>query len=240
MREGETGPANRAPGFLLASRLVAAKDLRMEWRTLESLSAMFLFSLVVLVVFNFAFDLATIQRLGPPKLVPGVLWITIAFSAIVRFTRSFQVEQRRDSLTALLQAPVDRGSIFLGKAAASLTLIWVLQAVLLPLSAVFFNFDLLAVLGPLLLVIAIHTVGLAELGTLFAAVASRVGRGEALLAILLLPMSAPLFLSAVRCSAAVLEGQSLGSVSQWLVLAVGLDFLYLFGALLTFEFVLEE
>jgi heme exporter protein B len=61
------------PGFFRASWLVAAKDLRMEWRTYERLASMALFSLVVLVIFNFAFDLVTVQRIGAEKLVPGVL-----------------------------------------------------------------------------------------------------------------------------------------------------------------------
>ncbi len=68
----------------------------------------------------------------------------------------------------------------------------------------------------------------------------RVGRGEALLATLLFPASAPLFISAVKCSAALLEGKSLSTVSHWISIAAGFDVLYFLVALATFEFVLEE
>lgn len=228
------------PGFLRSAWIVAAKDLRLEWRTLESLSSMGLFSLIVLVVFNFAFDLATVRALGVAKIVPGVLWTTFAFSGIVGFARSFQIERRRESMTALTLAPIDRGSIFAGKSLANLCLLGLLQMVLVPLSAVFFDWDLVAVGGSIALVVAVHTIGLAQLGTLFGAVVSRLGRGEALLATLLLPASTPLFLSAVRCSTAVLDGRGLAAERHWMLVSVGFDVLYFLVALLLFEFVLEE
>jgi len=228
------------PGFVRSSWLVAAKDLRMEWRTFERLAAMALFSLVVLVIFNFAFDLSTVQKLGVSKLVPGMLWITFAFSGIIGFTRSFQLEHRRDSLVALVLSPVDRGAIFLGKTLANLATVWILQVVIVPLSAVFFNYDLVAVALPMAVVVGLHTIGIAELGTLFAALATRLGRGEALLATLLLPAATPLFLSAVKCTEAVLEHATLASSWRWLAVTAGLNVLYLLVALATFEYVLED
>ncbi len=234
------GAPARPPGFARAARLVAAKDLAIEWRTLENLSAMLLFALIVLVVFSFAFDLATQKSVGPAKLVPGVLWVTFAFSGIVGFARSFQVEKRRDALAGLLLAPVDRGALFAGKALANLLLLLALEAVVLPLSAVMFDYDLFAVFGPLALVVALHTVGLAQLGTLFGAVASRLGRGEALLATLLLPASTPLFIAAVRCTTAALEGRGLGEESNWMLVTCGFDVLYFLVSLMTFEYLLED
>ncbi len=228
------------PGFFRAARLVAGKDLRIEWRTLDSLASMGLFALIVLLVFSFAFDLSTIRELGASRIVPGVLWVTISFSVIVGFARSFRLERRRDALAALLQAPVGRGAIFAGKALASLLTVWALQVILLPLTAIFFDYDLLGVLGPMVLVVALHTIGLTELGILFGAMVSRIGRGEALLATLLLPASTPLFLSAVRCTQTVVEGDPLSEVTKWLLVAIGFDVLYFLVALMTFEFVIEE
>jgi ABC-type transport system involved in cytochrome c biogenesis permease component len=72
-------------------------------------------------------------------------------------------------------------------------------------------------------------------------VATRVGRGEALLATLLFPAVSPLFISAVKCTSSLLEGKGLGGeAGRWLMVAAGFDMLYYFVALLTFEFVLEE
>jgi len=177
---------------------------------------------------------------GAAKLVPGVLWTTFAFSGIIAFARSFQSERLRDSLTALVLAPVDRGVLFAGKAIANFILLAALEALLLPLCAVFFDWSLPPVAGALAFVVLLHTVGIAELGTLFAAVAIRVGRGEALLATLLFPVCAPILISAVTCTRAVLDGSGLTSVRHWMLVCAGFDVLYFLIALLTFEYVLED
>ena len=230
----------RPPGFVRAALFLAAKDLKIEGRTRETLSAMILFSLIVLVVFNFAFDLATVRQLGAAKIVPGILWTTLAFSGVVGFARSFEVEKRRDSLTALRLAPIDRGAVFAGKAIANLALLGVLEVVLLPLSAVLFDWNLFAVLVPTVLVLAVHTAAIAQLGTLFGAVSSRLGRGEALLATLLFPAATPVFISAVQCTASAMAGEGLTPVRHWMLVTSGLGVLYFLVALLTFEFILED
>jgi heme exporter protein B len=228
-------------GFLRATGVIAAKDLRLEWRTLETLSTSVVFSLIVLLIFNFAFSFSTIRQLGAAKLVPGVLWTVLAFGAVVTMTRSMQIERQRDTLGAVFMAPVDRGALFTGKFLANLVKLTLLQWLVTPLSAVFFDFDLLSVAGPMLLVLLLHAIGLTELGTLFAGVATRVGRGEALLATLLFPAVAPLFISAVKCTAALLAGEGLvGATRTWLLITIGFDLLYFFVAQLTFEYVLEE
>jgi heme exporter protein B len=233
-------PAARPPGFFAAAGIVARKDLRIEGRTKETFFATIMFALVELVVFGFAFDPDTVRRLGAGKVVPGLLWMTLAFSAIVGFTRSFRLERSREALIAVALAPVDRGAVFVGKWIANVALLLVLEAVLLPLVAIFYDVDILAILAPLLLVVLVHTVGLAALGTLFGGVVSRLGRGEALLATLLLPAAIPLFLSAVQCTTAVLEATPLADYQKWLLLTSGLDVLYALVAILIFDAILEE
>ena len=63
----------RPVGFFRGSWEIAAKDLRLEWRTFETLSSSFIFSLIILVIFNFAFGFSTIKELGADRLVPGVI-----------------------------------------------------------------------------------------------------------------------------------------------------------------------
>jgi heme exporter protein B len=227
-------------GFFRAAWIVAEKDLRLEWRTWETLSATLVFSLTVLVVFQFAFGVGAIREIGAARLVPGVIWTVVAFAAVVGMVRSLQLERPRDTLGALFLAPVDRGALYLGKALANWVKLVVLQAVLLPLTAVLFGYDLMPIVRPLALVALVHGLGLTELGTLFAAITTRLGRGEAMLSVLLFPAASPLLISAVKCTAAAMEAEPLGSVAHWLLVALGLDALYLLVALTTFEFVLEE
>lgn len=235
-----TAAPAKPPGFFAAAVIVARKDLRIEGRTKETLLATVLFALVELVIFGFAFDLDTLRRLGPGKIVPGLLWITLAFSAIVGFTRSFRLERAREALIAVALAPIDRGAVFVGKWIANFAILLMLEAVLLPLTALFFDVNIVDPAAPLALVVVLHTVGLASLGTLFGAVVSRLGRGEALLATLLLPAATPLFLSAVHCTASALEAAPLGSDRKWLLLTAGLDVLYVLVAILIFDAILEE
>lgn len=235
-----SGAVRRPPGFFSAALLIARKDLRIEGRTKETLAASLLFALVVLVVFAFAFDLDTIKRMGTGKVVPGILWVTLAFSAIVGFTRSFRLERAREALVAVAMAPVDRGAVFAGKWIANLVLLVALEAILLPLTAVFFDANIVACAGPLAVVMGVHTLGLAALGTLFGGVVSRLGRGEALLATLLLPAATPLFLSAVHCTSSVLDGAALAGDRKWLLITAGLDVLYVLVALVVFDAILED
>jgi heme exporter protein B len=228
------------PGFFRASAVIAAKDLRLEWRTWETLSASLIFSLIVLVIFNFAFGFAAARELGVERLVPGVLWTVLAFASIVGLARSMQLERQRNTLGAIFLAPIDRGALFFGKLLANLVKVTILQWFVLPLSALFFDYNLLEILLPMMLVLALNGLGLTELGTLFAAIVTRVGRGEALLATLLFPAATPIFISAVKCTAALLDGKPLSSVSNWLLVSLGFAVLYLLVALATFEFVLED
>ena len=150
------------------------------------------------------------------------------------------LERHQDTLGALFLSPVDRGSLFAGKFVANLVKATVLELLLVPLSAVLFDYDLLAIAGPMLVVLLVHTVGLIALGTLFAALATRIGRGEALVATLLFPAATPLFISAVKSTGALLAGDGLGGETSWLRLSLGFDLLYVVVALFLFEFVLEE
>jgi heme exporter protein B len=235
-----TARAAKPPGFLAAAVTIAGKDLRIEGRTKETLAATMVFALVELVVFGFAFDLDTVRRMGPATVVPGILWMTLAFSGIVGFARSFRLERESEAMTAVALAPIDRGAVFAGKWMANTVLLLALTAILLPLTALFFDVNIVEVALPLVGVVVLHAVGLAALGTLFGAVVSRIGRGEALLATLLLPAATPLFLSAVHCTASVLSQEPLASSQKWLLLTAGLDVLYVLIALLIFEAVLED
>jgi heme exporter protein B len=177
--------------------------------------------------------------MGSPQVIPGILWVTVAFAAIVGFTRSFRLERTKDAFVAVAMAPVDRGAVFAGKWTANVVMLLAIEVILLPLTAVFFDADIVTPAGPLALVVVVHTLGLAALGTLFGGVVSRLGRGEALLATLLLPAATPLFLSAVQCTSSALDG-NLAGVRGWLLLSVGLDVLYVLVALLIFDALMED
>ena len=87
-------------GFVRAAWLVARKDLHLEWRTFDILSSSGVFSVVVLLVFQFAIGGGPARQLASDALVPGVLWLAIGFSAVVGIARSMDGERRGDTLGA--------------------------------------------------------------------------------------------------------------------------------------------
>lgn len=230
----------KSPSLLRSAATIAAKDLRLEWRTWESLVASTVFSVTVLIVFQFAFGESATRTLGVERLVSGVIWVLVGFASVVVLAGSMQSERSNDTMAALFLAPIDRGAIFLGKLSANVLKLTALQWIVVPLTAVIYDYHLLSIAPTLMLILFIHGLGIAELGTLLAAVTTRVQRGDALLATLLLPAVTPLLISAVRCTSATLSGEPLASISIWLAAAVGFDLLYFFLGLLTFEFILEE
>lgn len=221
-------------GFLRKVLAVLWKDVRAEIRTKDIFSAMFVFALLSVVIFQFAFDLR-IDNVR--QVVPGVLWVSITFAGVLGLNRSFVLEKDKGSLEGLLLTPVDRGAIYLGKMLANLVFIVVVEVFIIPLSSVFFNVPLW--LPEILLVVVLGTIGFAAVGTVFSAMSVNTRAREVLLPILLLPVIVPVLIAGVRVTGGILDGESLGDLSNWLQLLIAFDVLYLAASFLTFDVVVE-
>ena len=77
-------------------------------------------------------------------------------------------------------------------------------------------------------------------GTLFAAMAVNTRGREAILPLLVMPVSVPAMVAAVKVSEAGFTGGMAEGTLPWLLLLVGFDALFLLVALATFQFVTEE
>jgi heme exporter protein B len=215
---------------------VAWKDLLVERRSKETLNALLFFSLALLFVFQFA--------LGPDRerlasVLPGLLWLGFILSGVLGLGRAFLVERENDCWEALLLTPGDKSAIYLGKLAGGLVLMLVVETLVLGLFALFFNLDLGPVLPGLTLVIGLGTVGMAAVGTLFAAMTAQIRARELLFPVLLLPVLVPVLLGTVKATEALLSGEPLTAVAHWLKLLVAADVVYLAIGLLTFDVILE-
>jgi heme exporter protein B len=197
---------------------------------------MLFFSLALLFVFQFA--------LGPDRerlasVLPGLLWLGFILSGVLGLGRAFLVERENDCWEGLLLAPGDKSAIYLGKLIGSLALMLVVEALVLALFAVFFNVDLGPPAPALALVIGLGTVGIAAVGTLFAAMTAQIRARELLFPVLLLPVLVPLLLGTVKATEALLLREPLAAVSHWLTLLIAADVVYLTVGFLTFDVVLE-
>jgi TonB family protein len=121
--------ASSSGQFLRSIGAIVWKDLAAELRSRELFSAMMVFSLLVIVIFNFALEL----DIGTRKTVTsGVLWVTFAFAGTLGLNRSLSMEKEQGCLDGLLLAPVDRTAIYFGKALSNLAFMLIVEAIVLP------------------------------------------------------------------------------------------------------------
>lgn len=218
-------------------RAIVWKDFTAERRTKANFNAVVFFAVLTLLMFGFALgpDTETLRNMAG-----GVVWLTILFSGVLSFNRSYEQELEGGALDALLLYPGQRRSIFIGKLLANLAFVLLVELVLIPLAMVLYDLDLLPVLGPLAVILLLGTVGFVTLGTFYAAMASRVRAREVLLPLLLFPMLIPLLVGAVEATTALLSGDVMGDSRVWVRLLIIFDLIFLVACLWAFDFVIEE
>lgn len=213
------------------------KDIVAEFRTKEMFSTMFVFAVLVIIVFNFAFDLR-VSGDRVREVAPGALWVAFTFAGVLGLNRAFILEKDRGCLEGLLLAPVDHSAIYFGKMLSSVLFMLVVEALMLPVFTAFFGVNLFDL--RLVLIIVLGTVGFASVGTILSAMTAQTRAREVLLPILLLPVAAPVLIAAVKATAGILDGQSLSEISRWLQLLLAFDIIFPAVAFMTFDYVVKE
>lgn len=221
--------------FLRAVWAVVWKDLAAELRSRELLSAMLVFALLVILIFNFALELAVSERRA---VTSGVLWVTFSFAGTLGLNRSMAIEKDRGCLDGLLLAPVDRSAIYFGKAIGNLIFMFTVELIVLPVYSVLYNINLF---NPgLLLVTVLGSIGYTAVGTLLASMAVQTRTRDVLLPILLFPIIIPVILGAVKSSGFFLEGREMAEIWPWLNLLIVYDVIFIAIAFMVFDYVVEE
>lgn len=221
--------------FLWKVLVIVQKDVAVELRTKEMLSSMFVFSLLVIVIFNFAFELRVEDV---RKVAPGVLWVTFVFAGMLGLNRSFVLEKDKGCLEGLLLCPVDRSAIYFGKMLGNVIFMTTVEAMILPIFSVLFNISLFDPV--LLLIVVLGTLGFAGVGTLFSAMAVHTRAREVMLPVLLFPIVVPAMIAAVKATGGILDGQPLSEIAHWVRLLAVFDVVFLAISFMTFDYVVEE
>lgn len=211
------------------------KDIRIEARTKDVFTSMAVFSVLALMIFNFAFQLRVPDK---AMIVPGVLWVAVAFSGVLGLGRAFISEKDKGSLAGLLLAPVDRSAIYFGKMLANLLFILIVEAFILPLTVLFFNVSFITL--PLLLVLLLGTIGFAAVGTVFSALTVNTRAREVLLPVLLFPVMLPVLIAGINATSVLLDLEPLSEITKWLQILSFYDIVFLVVAYITFDYVVEE
>jgi heme exporter protein B len=223
------------PSFIKATLAIVQKDLSAEFRSFELISAMLVFSLLVIIIFNFALELDIKVR---ESVTSGVLWTTFAFAGTLGLNRSMSVEKDRGCMDGLLLAPVDRSVIYFGKAISNLIFMLIVEAIVLPVYSLLYNVNLFRL--DLLGVILLGSIGYAAVGTLLATMSAQTRTREVLLPILLFPVVMPVLLASVKASNGLLNGAEFSEVLTPLNLLIVYDVIFIAIAFMVFDFVVEE
>jgi heme exporter protein B len=232
----ETRPAPRPFfGFLRAMGAVIWKDLAAELRSRELLSAMLVFALLVIIIFNFALELDPKTRAG---VTAGVLWVTFVFAGTLGLNRSMAIEKDRGCIDGLLLAPVDRSAIYFGKAIGNLIFMLIVEIIVLPVYSLLYNINLFK--PGLLLVILLGSIGYIVVGTLLATMAVQARTRDILLPILLFPVALPVLMASVKASNGFLQALPMAEIQPWLNLLIVYDIIFTSVAFMVFDYVVEE
>lgn len=226
---------NKATPFLRAMGAVVWKDLAAEWRSREMLSAMLVFALLVILIFNFALEL---DPVGRANITAGILWVTFTFAGTLGLNRSMAVEKDRGCLDGLLLAPVDRTAIYFGKALANWLFMLLVAVIVLPVYSVLYNINLFQ--PGLLLVILLGSEGYVAVGTLLSTMTVQTRTRDILLPILLFPIVIPVVVAAVKASGNFLAGLEMAEILPWLNLLIVYDVVFTAVSFMVFDAVVEE
>lgn len=211
---------------------IIRKDLRAEFRTRELVTSMALFTLLSVLIFSFALQL---DREARRELISGVLWVTLVFASVLGLNRSLVNEREQGSMDAMLLAPIDRTSIYIGKTVGNFLFTLLVGLILLPLITILYNVPLIR---PMMVVnLVLGVLGLASVGTLLATMTAQTRSRETLLPIVLLPVTLPILLTVLQAGVRIMEGDIGGS---WLLTLMAIDGMYLIIGTLLFEFVVED
>lgn len=211
-----------------------AKDLRIEWRSKDALGSMLFFALLVVVLFSLSFDPT---RDTSRQIAGGILCVAILFASVTAVNQAWARELRHQVLDAQRMAPAPASALFLAKAIANFLFVTVVELILAPVFAVFYNLHPLGRASLFLLILPLGTWALVANGTFFAALSIRTRNRELLLPLILFPIFIPALLGMVLSSTAVLTGDS--DPSLWIKLLGGYDVIFTTVCLMLFDTVLH-
>ncbi len=222
------------PGPRVAAA-VLGKDLRLDLRTRDRLGHMAVFAALIVVLLGLTLPTSRAVR---ADWIPALLWIAFLFTSLLGLSRSFQAETDEGAVSLLMQAPCDRGWVFLGKAVANLIALFGIQVWTALLFGVFLDVDWGPALPAALGVALLGATGLSALGSLLSAMSMFVRFRDFLFPILLFPLVLPLLVMTSRMTETALEGGTI-SGTAWFVLVL-YDWIFVWIGYFVFDYVLED
>lgn len=205
---------------------------------------MFIFSLLLLLIFNVAFEFRSDINF---RAVSAVIWITFIFSGLLALGRSFSLEKENNAFAFLLLTPVSRSCIYLGKLLSNVVMVLLSELFILPLFLLFFllnakgiSLSLTGEILPFLGVVVLGTIGFVSLGTFFSSMALNTKLRDMMLPLLVFPLIIPVVITSVGICSSILEGKPFGYYAFSLQVLVSFDIIFVLLCSLLFEYLIED
>jgi heme exporter protein CcmB len=191
--------------------------------------------LVFLLATQIDFPLDQKVRVGS-----GLLWLAIFFAGTLACDRSFTGECDAGCWQALALYPIAPSVLFLAKMAVNVVALVILELVLTPAFIVLADVPFGIRPGPLMLVAALANVGFAAVGTLIGALTAGLRHRGGLLALLMLPLTAPIVFGAAESTRGLLTGEIDLLWWRWIHMLAVFGFVFTVVGAMLFEFVVED
>ena len=214
---------------------ISAKDIQVELKKKELLTLTTIFAITCVVIFNIAIDVSVQAYI---RVLPGILWVTIFFTAVLGLNRFLSVERDSGNFESLLLLPISRDILFLGKVTTLFFFMTIVEILIFPLFSVVFNLNIINI--SIILISILATFGISVLGIIIGSMTSNTDVRETLLPILLFPLIFPILLAAIEVTGAVLRGEEWAVYGKWVQLLAIIDIIFSIVCSFLFTHVMKD
>ncbi len=219
-------------------RALVLKDLRLELRTRDTAVAMVLFVVIAMVILQFGFGT---RETDLTRFAGGLLWVPLAFAAVLGVGRSYVAEREQRVLDGLLVAPVSRFVMLVARAIVIVGYLLAVQVVAVPLLGVFFvKGPFWGALGWLFLACLIADIGIGILGTLVASMAVFTRARELVMPVIFLPLLVPVVIAAAGATHSVVGANDMAQYRNYCLFLLGYAVTFGLVAFATFDAVFDD
>lgn len=216
--------------------ILCRKEFALEARSKELFATMGVFSVLLVVLFSFAFYTDSERA---KIYAPGILWITVLYAGTLGLNRLFDKEMEAGALDAVLIGIPRVRLVFFSKAITHFVLSMGVVALTLPTLVLFFRLEVVH-LGLLMATMAAGALGFSFLGALFASTLCHARMKDVLLPLVVYPLAVPILVAGVKSSGGILQGAPLHEVHSWLLFMLGFDLLFVVASIWLYKPLSEQ
>ncbi len=227
------------PSRLRQFRALVVKDLRLEMRTRDTFVVMVLFVVIAMVILQFGFGT---RESDLTRFIGGMLWVPLAFAAVLGVGRSYVPEREQRVLDVLLVAPLSRFVMLLARATSIVAYLLAVQVIAIPLAGIFFvrEGDYWSEVGWILLAAVLADIGIGILGTLVAAMAVFTRARELVMPVIFLPLLLPVVIASAGATYSVVVSNDMAQYRNFVLFLGGFAVLFALVAYATFDAVFDD